>query len=460
MDHNNRKNSSDNDAAGEIISWVVIFILMFAFWPVGLPMLIIKLRSYAKPSKEKTRHASSKAAEATRQAAAQASAAAREVGAAVRQAAAQAASGSSLGAEGAVHHVAREFETAVRQAATQYSGYAKQTISEVYSDITNDFSSPPKSAKRKKKELKRLEKKSGKFISTILLLIAIALFIVGANTIARASQDIWGSGMNSWRDLWMGVFYFIGAFISFFSRNIGVHRYSRYKKYYAVAADRGIIPLRDMARSTGRSVRAVTRDVQSMINDGYFGADAYIDVDLDSLVLSEEAAEEARRMKDAAQAPPQPAEAPAAESPENQYMSIILELRALNDTIVDVAISDKIDRIEALTAKIFRIVEDDPSKLPQIRRFMNYYLPTTLKLLRSYALLEKQGVKGENITAAKENISRILDTLAKGYEQQLDQLFRSDVIDIAADINVLENLMQQDGLTDEKPELKTMEGTS
>jgi len=91
---------------------------------------------------------------------------------------------------------------------------------------------------------------------------------------------------------------------------------------------------------------------------------------------------------------------------------------------------------------------------------MNYYLPTTLKLLRSYATLEKQGINGENITSAKENIGRILDTLATGYAQQLDQLFESDVIDIAADINVLENLMQQDGLTGEKPGMRVMESGS
>jgi 5-bromo-4-chloroindolyl phosphate hydrolysis protein len=90
---------------------------------------------------------------------------------------------------------------------------------------------------------------------------------------------------------------------------------------------------------------------------------------------------------------------------------------------------------------------------------MSYYLPTTLKLVRSYATLEKQGVKGENITSTKKSIGEILDTLSVGYEQQLDQLFKSDAIDIAADINVLENLMQQDGLTGEKSGFQTAAGS-
>jgi len=88
---------------------------------------------------------------------------------------------------------------------------------------------------------------------------------------------------------------------------------------------------------------------------------------------------------------------------------------------------------------------------------MSYYLPTTLKLVRSYATLEKQGIKGENIVGTKQSIGNILDTLLTGYEQQLDKLFKSDAIDIAADINVLENLMQQDGLVSDKQEFQVLE---
>jgi hypothetical protein len=77
---------------------------------------------------------------------------------------------------------------------------------------------------------------------------------------------------------------------------------------------------------------------------------------------------------------------------------------------------------------------------------MSYYLPTTLKLLHSYETLERQGVDGENITAAKQDIARVLDTLADGYEQQLDRLFRADKLDITSEINVLENMLKQDGL--------------
>ena len=147
-------------------------------------------------------------------------------------------------------------------------------------------------------------------------------------------------------------------------------------------------------------------------------------------------------------------------APKKQYSAILAELRDINMTIADKQISKKVDKLEDLTAKIFRIVEENPEKQPQIRRFINYYLPTTMNLLRSYATFEKQGIKGENIMSAKKSIGNILDTLATGYEQQLDQLFKTDALSITAEISVLENLMQQDGLTGDKSGFQTLTGNN
>jgi len=140
--------------------------------------------------------------------------------------------------------------------------------------------------------------------------------------------------------------------------------------------------------------------------------------------------------------------------PDNQPAAYLAELRKVNSSIKDETISAKVSRLEELTGKMFKIIDENPQKKPQLRRFINYYLPTTLKLVNSYVVLEKQGIKGENITGAKQNIVNILDTLSTGFEQQLDQLFKSDAIDIAADIAVLENLMQQDGLTGTKTDFQ------
>ena len=85
--------------------------------------------------------------------------------------------------------------------------------------------------------------------------------------------------------------------------------------------------------------------------------------------------------------------------------------------------------------------------MPQIRTFMNYYLPTTLKLLESYSRIERVGVAGENMKQSKEKIESILDLLVIGFEQQVDQLFKNESIDISSDISVLEKMMKKDGLS-------------
>ena len=472
MDKYNRNNAPDDDETGEVISWVIIFILMVAFWPVGLLLLLRKLNVFAKPKRNaagrydgKAKNTSNNDGSRYMGTAREAEDAAREAESAAREAAREAES------------VAREVASDLMQAAREVGNAARQAVSEIHSDLTRDFSqkdtsqtettksaasknmakqsttygnSIPLSRKEKariKKARTALEKKSGKFISVVFLLISIALFILGANTIVGAARDIWINGLNKWPELYLGAFLLVGGLISFFSRNTSARRLARYKRYYVFVSERDVVPIPDIARTAGLSPRVVKRDLQAMINEGFLSRDAYIDVELNSLVLCTETADEMRRAsKDADDGPPEAAD----EKSENLYMTIILELREINCSIADISISEKIDRIESVTAKIFRIVEENPEKLPEIRRFMNYYLPTTLKLLRSYATLEKQGVKGENITTTKENIERILDTLATGFEQQLDQLFRSDALDIAADINVLENLMQQDGLTKEQ----------
>ena len=129
----------------------------------------------------------------------------------------------------------------------------------------------------------------------------------------------------------------------------------------------------------------------------------------------------------------------------------ISEMKRLNTSIKDEKISADIDRLEDLSAKIFAQVKSDPSKLPQIRKFMDYYLPTSLKLLQTYAELDSQGVEGENITESKHRIEQTMDTLVHAFETQLDQLFAADAMDISADIDVMQNMLRADGLTGDTP---------
>ena len=122
------------------------------------------------------------------------------------------------------------------------------------------------------------------------------------------------------------------------------------------------------------------------------------------------------------------------------------EMRRLNGTIEDEVISRQIDHLEAVTEKIIGAVIDKPAKLPQLRRFLNYYLPTTLKLLNAYDRMDAAGVSGANIDGTKGKIENIMGTICAAFDRQLDALYGEEALDISTDIAVLENLLAQEGL--------------
>ena len=123
------------------------------------------------------------------------------------------------------------------------------------------------------------------------------------------------------------------------------------------------------------------------------------------------------------------------------------EMRRLNDSIEDEKLSAQIDHLEATTRKIFDLVAEKPAKKSQISRFMNYYLPTTLKLLNAYDRMDAAGVSGTNIDGTMGRIEQIMDTVVSAFDRQLDALFGDEALDISTDITVLENLLAQEGLS-------------
>ena len=95
---------------------------------------------------------------------------------------------------------------------------------------------------------------------------------------------------------------------------------------------------------------------------------------------------------------------------------------------------------------MFEYVSKNPDKLPKIRRFMNYYLPTLEKLMNTYLELSAEKVKGENIKKTLAGIEGILDTIKPAFERMLNDLYEDRAIDISADITVLENMLESEGL--------------
>lgn len=124
----------------------------------------------------------------------------------------------------------------------------------------------------------------------------------------------------------------------------------------------------------------------------------------------------------------------------------VREMERLNDSIRDPEISAKISHLEEMTGKIIGVVVANPKKLPQIRKFMNYYLPTTLKILNAYDRMAATGIEGENITATKNRVAGMLDTICLAFDKQLDSLYGEEALDISTDITVMEQMLQREGI--------------
>lgn len=125
----------------------------------------------------------------------------------------------------------------------------------------------------------------------------------------------------------------------------------------------------------------------------------------------------------------------------------VSEMRRLNDSIEDETISAQIDHLEEVTRKIIGEVVKQPKKLPQIRRFLNYFLPTTLKILNAYDRMDAAGIAGDNISATKSKVENMMGTIVQAFDKQLDSLFGAEAMDISTDITVMENLLAQEGLS-------------
>ena len=274
-----------------------------------------------------------------------------------------------------------------------------------------------------------------------------------------------------------------------------VHKNSRdilehCREYGNLMGMRETISVSELSQTFGRSPETVRRELKSGISKDYFGKEAYLDVGRDMLCCplperakrgtetrwadvamevlrtlrgdtdanpqtQKQSAEmpkpETESQEDAAQKPEQDAPKPAAKTRidySEELERTLNELYDLNEKIQDVPVSERIDRIGMLTGSIFRVVIEKPEREGDVRKFMNYYLPTTLKLLKAYSLMEAQSYQGENIRESRKKIEETLDMLIEAFEKLLDKLFCDDALDIATDIDVLKTMVAGDGLSE------------
>ena len=209
-----------------------------------------------------------------------------------------------------------------------------------------------------------------------------------------------------------------------------------FQKYLTMIGTKQVVPLAALAAAMGKSEKKVEKDLEEMLERGVLDQ-GYVDAARRALVLGSPLED---MLEPEIETEPE-------QEPSDNASATLRRIRSVNDAIANREISDKIDRIEELTAKIFRLLEERPEKAGELRSFMNYYLPQTLKILESYSKLEAQGIEGENIAEAKQKIEAMMDKLVDGYETQLDKLFADDVLDISADLKVMESMLEKDGLT-------------
>ncbi len=199
----------------------------------------------------------------------------------------------------------------------------------------------------------------------------------------------------------------------------------------------------DIAASLGCNEQECCGHLENCIAKGVFGPGAYLDMRSRALIVRGGPPEPRNK----AEAEPAAAKTEQPAQGNEKYEEILRELRRVNDAIPDEEMSDKISRLEVVSAKIFAQIRENPEKLPQMRKFMDYYLPTSLKLLDTYAELDAQGIEGTNIRESKRRIEQSMDTLVVAFENQLDKMFQDDALDVSADIDVMEKMLSADGLT-------------
>ncbi len=303
------------------------------------------------------------------------------------------------------------------------------------------------------KKPKKQKTSAGLVLSTIacILCFVIGLFgLFGAVSGASSFGQLVGNLLRSAAPFMTlsGISYLASLFFKGKIRDYNLLR--------ALIGTRESVRLSKIAAASGKKVKKICRDLQHLINKGEFGDSAYIDLGAGCFMRYPDAipeVDEAEVAQAADSAPPAAEKSDTAVNGEEgaasdkaRFRAVILDIRRLNDEIHDFAVSEKIYRIEEHTQNIFDYVTAHPEAMPRIRTFMNYYLPTTLKLLESYSRIERMGVAGENMQKSKEKIESILDLLVSGYEQQVDQLFADESIDISSDVSVLETMMQMNGL--------------
>lgn len=249
-----------------------------------------------------------------------------------------------------------------------------------------------------------------------------------------------------------------GASVGILGRGIyNLKLVSRFRRYCRAIGNRSYCALTDLANGCGRSVSQVKKDLHIMLSRNMF-LEGHLDKQGTCLMVTDESyrqyCDTQKAWEEQQQQRMQAAKEQAASGLTEEQQKIIDEgnayikrIRQCNDDLPGEIISAKLYRLELVITKIFDRVKKQPQLAPELHRFMNYYLPTTWKLIDAYRDMETQKIDGPNIAATKQEIEQTLDTINTAFENLLDSFYQDTAWDISSDISVMQTMMAQDGLT-------------
>ncbi|EOR24481.1 5-bromo-4-chloroindolyl phosphate hydrolysis protein [Clostridium sartagoforme AAU1] len=259
----------------------------------------------------------------------------------------------------------------------------------------------------------------------------------------------------------------LGILVAFFVGSIGLifrgvnlrKRVRRFKRYVRYLDNKGYCLIEDLANTVRMKNKFVIKDLKRMIELGMF-KEAHIDEEKTYLMINDDVYKDYLNLK--AQEANRDKQREEQEVREEKFNSEGEELRAViqkgkNYTeeieVVKNKINNrefilKLDKLRNIVIQILNYIEKNPKKIQEVNKFINHYLPITIKLVNSYKELNEQQVQGENIKTAKNEIEKSIDVINIAFEKLLDDLFEDVALDISTDISVLKTLFTQEGLTD------------
>ncbi len=361
-----------------------------------------------------------------------------------------------------------------------------QTKYRSYKTYTTDFEYAKRQREEHVKEAKHVPAKiETKVPSKTGTLIGTALgFVLGGSQlivfiIFLAMTMIADAAFGARTSILTGISGLIAALLSGAGFYVGIqgtkkyYRIERFKAYLSAIGNKEYCNISDLTKKVGKSTKTVLRDIEYMIRKNWFKQghldkqktclmvtdkmyNQYCQLEEQKAIEQKEAQE--REAKDQKIREEQIASgkvlSPEVQKVIDQGDEYVRKIRKCNDDIPGEEISEKIYRIELLVDKIFDRVEQNPKCVSDIKKLMDYYLPTTVKLLEAYAQMDAQPVGGENIQTAKREIEATLDTLNVAFEKLLDSLFQETAWDVSSDISVLNTMLAQEGLKEDGMKVK------